>query len=215
MHGQVFCGKETQLKISGLLNEERIAALDKRILSCVHSLLRQGHERDAHRLFDKVSWDLMRNQGATEGRIVRLVVAGFRFRRCESVYRCKPRARTWLRVISIIIPFLNAEAWLADAVESALGQTGVDFEIVCVDDGSTDGSLGVARRFEPAVRVIAGPGGGVSAARNRGIAESLGEWLVFLDADDLLLSGTLRTAPRHRGIDRRRCYHLRLAGIDR
>jgi glycosyltransferase involved in cell wall biosynthesis len=95
-------------------------------------------------------------------------------------------------VISIIIPFLNAEAWLADAVESALGQTGVDFEIVCVDDGSTDGSLGVARRFEPAVRVIAGPGGGVSAARNRGIAETLGEWLVFLDSDDLLLSGTLR-----------------------
>ena len=96
-----------------------------------------------------------------------------------------------MRVISIIIPFLNAEAWLAEAVESALGQTGIDSEIVCVDNGSTDGSLGVARRFEPAVRVIACPSGGVSAARNRGIAGTLGEWLVFLDADDLLLSGTL------------------------
>src|SRR4051794_2073690 len=62
--GRFFAEKKTQLEISGLLNEERIAALDKRILSCVHSLLRQGHERDAHRLFDEVSWDLMRNQGA-------------------------------------------------------------------------------------------------------------------------------------------------------
>jgi glycosyltransferase involved in cell wall biosynthesis len=61
--GRFFAEKKNQLKISGLLNEERIAALDKRILSCVHSLLRQGRERDAQRLFDKVSWDLMRNQG--------------------------------------------------------------------------------------------------------------------------------------------------------
>ena len=95
-------------------------------------------------------------------------------------------------VISIIIPFLNAEAWLAGAVESALAQTGVEVEIVCIDDGSSDGSLAVARGFERAVRVITGPCGGVSAARNRGIAETSGEWLVFLDADDLLLSGTLR-----------------------
>ena len=82
-------------------------------------------------------------------------------------------------MISIIIPFLNAEAWLADAVESAMGQTGIDFEIVCIDDGSTDGSLGMARRFEPAVRVITGPAGGVSAARNRGIAETLGSGSYF------------------------------------
>lgn len=106
-------------------------------------------------------------------------------------YRHEPRSRPRLRVISIVIPFLNAEAWLADAVESALAQTGGEVEIVCVDDGSSDGSLAVARRFEPALRVIAGPCGGVSAARNRGIAETSGEWLVFLDADDLLTPGTL------------------------
>jgi glycosyltransferase involved in cell wall biosynthesis len=95
-------------------------------------------------------------------------------------------------VISIIIPFLNAQAWLAGAAQSALAQAGVAVEIICVDDGSTDGSFDEARRLEPAIRVIVGPCGGVSAARNRGIAETTGEWLVFLDADDLLLSGTLR-----------------------
>jgi glycosyltransferase involved in cell wall biosynthesis len=95
-------------------------------------------------------------------------------------------------VISIIIPFLNAESWLAGAVESVLAQTGVEAEIVCVDDGSTDGSLDIARRFEPALRVVVASHGGVSAARNRGISETSGEWLVFLDADDLLRSGTLR-----------------------
>ena len=177
--GDFFAEKKKQLKLSGLLNDERIAALDKRILSCVHSLLRQGLEADAHRLFSMVNWGLMTNSRVVQSRVVCLVVTGFRFRRSESIYCREPRARTWLRVISIIIPFLNAEAWLAEAVESALGQTGLNSEIVCVDNGSTDGSLGVARRFEPAVRVIACPSGGVSAARNRGIAGFSGNGSYF------------------------------------
>jgi len=63
--GDFFAEKKKQLKLSGLLNDERIAALDKRVLSCVHSLLRQGLEADAHRLFSMVNWDLMTNQGSS------------------------------------------------------------------------------------------------------------------------------------------------------
>ena len=128
--GDFFAEKKKQLKLSGLLNDERIAALDKRILSCVHSLLRQGLEADAHRLFAMVNWDLMKNK-VIQSRVVCLVVTGFRFRRSESIYCREPRARTWQSDIDYH-PFLNAEAWLAEAVESALGQTGLDSEIVCV-----------------------------------------------------------------------------------
>src|SRR3954447_12846171 len=93
--------------------------------------------------------------------------------------------------VSIIIPCFNAAATIGEAVASALAERGPGSEILVVDDGSTDGSLAVARGFEPGVRVVTGPNRGVSAARNRGIAETTGEWLVFLDADDLLLPETL------------------------
>jgi glycosyltransferase involved in cell wall biosynthesis len=66
-------------------------------------------------------------------------------------------------------------------------------ETIVIDDGSTDDSLAVARAFEPAVRVLAGPNQGVSAARNRGIAETTAPWLLFLDSDDLLTPQTLKT----------------------
>lgn len=94
--------------------------------------------------------------------------------------------------ISIVIPCFNGASTLAEAILSALAQGDVECDIVIVDDGSADDSLLIARRFEPAVRVLTGPNRGVSAARNRGIAETSGEWIVFLDADDLLLPGTLR-----------------------
>ncbi len=92
--------------------------------------------------------------------------------------------------IAIVIPCYNGEATLAATIESALAQREAA-QIVIVDDGSTDGSLEIARSFEPRVRVLSGPNQGVSAARNRGIAETTGDWLVFLDADDLLMPGTL------------------------
>jgi glycosyltransferase involved in cell wall biosynthesis len=94
--------------------------------------------------------------------------------------------------ISVVVPFFNAAAVLEEALRSAVAQTGAEAEIVAVDDGSTDQSLAIARGFAPGIRVLTGPNRGVSAARNRGIAESGGEWLIFLDADDLLTPGTLR-----------------------
>ncbi len=65
-------------------------------------------------------------------------------------------------------------------------------DIVVVDDGSTDNSLAIVRSLGPRIRVLTGPNSGVSVARNRGIAATEGEWIVFLDSDDLLLPGTLK-----------------------
>jgi glycosyltransferase involved in cell wall biosynthesis len=94
--------------------------------------------------------------------------------------------------VSLVIPCFNAAITIGKAIESVLGQADVALETVVVDDGSTDCSLAVARGFEAVVHAITGPNRGVSAARNRGIAETASEWIVFLDADDLLVPGTLR-----------------------
>jgi glycosyltransferase involved in cell wall biosynthesis len=95
--------------------------------------------------------------------------------------------------ISIIIPCYNGARTLSTAIESALAQAdeGVELDVVVIDDGSTDNSLEQAKRWAHAVRVLTGPNRGVSAARNSGIAESAGEWVVFLDADDLMEPGSL------------------------
>jgi glycosyltransferase involved in cell wall biosynthesis len=93
--------------------------------------------------------------------------------------------------ISIVIPCFNAAATIGEAIASVLAQGGRGSEILVVDDGSSDDSLTVARGFGPGVRVVTGPNRGVSAARNRGIAETGGEWIIFLDADDFLLPETL------------------------
>jgi glycosyltransferase involved in cell wall biosynthesis len=79
------------------------------------------------------------------------------------------------------------ERFLPEAIESALGQTHPRVEVVVVDDGSTDRSAEVAARF-PGTRVVRQANQGLSAARNTGIASSTGELLMFLDADDRLLS---------------------------
>ncbi|MDA7980509.1 MAG: glycosyltransferase [Pirellulales bacterium] len=76
-------------------------------------------------------------------------------------------------------------------MDSILCQTYQNLEIICVDDGSTDGTLSVLRRYESnhskKIRVLTGPNGGAPAARNRGLNLANGEWIQFMDADDLLL----------------------------
>lgn len=95
-----------------------------------------------------------------------------------------------LPLVSIIIPCYNAGAWLPDAVESALAQTWPRKEIIVVNDGSGDDSLAVARRYEArGVRVIDQPNRGASAARNAGLGTARGEYVQFLDADDILALG--------------------------
>lgn len=89
--------------------------------------------------------------------------------------------------VSILIPCFNAERWIAHAIESALRQTWPHKEVVVVDDGSTDCSLDVIRRFGRRIRWEAGPNGGGNAARNRLLGMAEGEWLQYLDADDWLM----------------------------
>jgi hypothetical protein len=87
-------------------------------------------------------------------------------------------------LVSIIIPCYNGAAFLQDALKSALAQSYRKVEVVVVDDGSTDRSPEIAQRFP--VRYIRLQHGGLSKARNAGIRESKGSYLVFLDADDRL-----------------------------
>lgn len=90
-------------------------------------------------------------------------------------------------LVSIIIPCYNAEAWVAQTLESALVQTWPHKEIILVNDGSRDGSLTVAKRFESrGVQVVNQPNQGASAARNHGLRLARGDFIQFLDADDLL-----------------------------
>lgn len=89
--------------------------------------------------------------------------------------------------VSIIIPCYNAAPWLAQTLESALAQTWPATEIIVVNDGSRDTSLAVAQTFAArGVRVIDQPNRGASAARNHGLRVARGDYIQFLDADDLL-----------------------------
>ncbi len=90
-------------------------------------------------------------------------------------------------LVSVIIPVFNTEAHIAGAIESAFAQTYKNHEIIVVNDGSTDRTLEVVRRFDRNVRLLQTPHLGPSAARNAGIQASQGDYLVFLDADDLIL----------------------------
>ena len=86
-------------------------------------------------------------------------------------------------VVSVLVTAFNAEHYLAEAIESALGQTYPNVEIVVVDDGSTDGTFDVIRRY-PQVRAHRQERGGIGAARNTAVGMATGDFLTFLDADD-------------------------------
>jgi glycosyltransferase involved in cell wall biosynthesis len=86
--------------------------------------------------------------------------------------------------VSVIIPAFNAGRYLPDAINSVLAQSVRDVEILVVDDGSTDDTAAVMARFGPPVRYITQTNSGVATARNRGLAESRGRYVAFLDADD-------------------------------
>lgn len=89
--------------------------------------------------------------------------------------------------VSILMPCYNAEAFIADALESVLAQTWSNIEVVVVDDGSLDGSREVVETFsDRGVRLIARPNAGAAAARNHAFLETGGHFVLFLDADDLV-----------------------------
>lgn len=90
-----------------------------------------------------------------------------------------------MRLVSTIIPAFNAEAYIGETLASALAQTHQDHEIIVVDDGSTDATADLVSSFGERVRLIRQQNAGPAAARNNGARNSNGEWLAFLDADDL------------------------------
>lgn len=94
--------------------------------------------------------------------------------------------------LSIIIPAYNAEAYLPQCLDSILAQEHQDCEVIVVDDGSTDGTATLLERY-PDVKVIHQENRGMSTARNRGLDEARGEYILFVDSDDLLTDGALKT----------------------
>jgi GT2 family glycosyltransferase len=107
-------------------------------------------------------------------------------------------------LVSIVVPCYNAERYVGEALDSALAQTHAPVEVIAVDAASTDGTRAVLRRYADRVRIIKveagrGPGG----ARNAGLCVAKGEFVQFLDADDLLEPEKVETALRlfHDGVD--------------
>lgn len=96
--------------------------------------------------------------------------------------------------VSIIIPLYNKKEFIRNSIQSVLNQTYGDFEIVIVNDGSTDNSLEIVKSIhDDRIRIIDKENGGVSSARNVGIDNSVGEWIIFLDADDTIRQDCLQT----------------------
>jgi glycosyltransferase involved in cell wall biosynthesis len=93
-------------------------------------------------------------------------------------------------LVSVVIGVYNAERYIAEAIDSVLAQDHRPLELIVVDDGSTDGSGDVVRRY-PEVVHIRQENGGNGAARNTGVAAASGEFLAFLDADDRFTPGKL------------------------
>jgi glycosyltransferase involved in cell wall biosynthesis len=90
-----------------------------------------------------------------------------------------------LPLISCIVPVFNGERYLGEALESILKQSYQALEIIVVDDGSTDGTAAVIEHYAGQVRFLRQPNAGTAAARNSGLRVAEGEFIAFLDADDL------------------------------
>ena len=103
---------------------------------------------------------------------------------------------------SVIIPVYNGWEYLRESVDSVLGQTGADFEILLVDDGSTDGESGalcdtLAREHPDCIRVLHKPNGGAGDARNAALPLAQGEYVLFLDSDDTFAPETFSILTEH------------------
>lgn len=101
-----------------------------------------------------------------------------------------------MTLISIVIPSYNVEAYLQECIDSVLKQTQVHFEIIIVDNNSTDGTLRIAQenrsRYPELIRIVSEKNQGAAFARNAGLLVANGDWIQFLDADDLIHQDKLR-----------------------
>jgi glycosyltransferase involved in cell wall biosynthesis len=90
-------------------------------------------------------------------------------------------------MISVIIPTYNSGVFIGEAIQSVLRQTCTDYDIIVIDDGSTDNTRGIIENNFPQVRYFYIQNQGAASARNYGIRRARGEFIAFLDADDLWL----------------------------
>ncbi|MFI8632560.1 glycosyltransferase [Microbacterium sp. NPDC077663] len=107
--------------------------------------------------------------------------------------------------ISLVVPLFNAAPWIEECLRSLLGQTGLDLEVVCVDDGSTDGSATLAGRMrdeDSRITLIHQANAGQSAARNRGMDAARGRYIAFVDSDDYWISDVAATLVAQADADR-------------
>lgn len=98
-----------------------------------------------------------------------------------------------MTLVSVVIPCYNADLFLRETIESVLSQTYSSYEIILVDDGSTDGTASIIQSYATQVRAVFTPNRGASAARNLGTSLAQGEFIQYLDADDLLAPEALAT----------------------
>ncbi len=102
--------------------------------------------------------------------------------------------------VTVVIPVYNSEAWLDDCLSSVLAQSGVTLEVICINDGSTDGSLAVLQRYadtDGRVTIIDQPNQGQSVGRNAGLDAAAGRYLIYLDSDDFWPADTLAQLVAH------------------
>lgn len=91
-----------------------------------------------------------------------------------------------MKRVSVIIPVFNQAEYLPEAIESALSQT-TPCEVICVVDGSPDNSLRIAEQYKPEIKVVQQENQGLASARNTGLLNATSEWILPLDADDILM----------------------------
>jgi glycosyltransferase involved in cell wall biosynthesis len=102
-----------------------------------------------------------------------------------------------LPLFSVIVPLYNVAEFVETTIQSILVQSFADYEVLLIDDGSTDNTLNIIKRYESLdyrIRVFSKSNGGVSSARNLGIKESTGEYILFLDGDDFINEALLQIA---------------------
>jgi glycosyltransferase involved in cell wall biosynthesis len=173
-------------KISFLLQNEsdrlRIGEIGREFVSHKFSLSALIQRHEAFYL-DVLSGDRSKRQGS---RTINRQVRGREL--VSSISKLSGRdARFEEPLVSILVPAFNAEESIAETLRSAIGQTWQRKEIIVVDDGSTDQTVAIARQFESSsVRVVTGKNQGAASARNRAYSLSKGDYIQWLDADDLL-----------------------------
>ena len=103
-----------------------------------------------------------------------------------------------MKKVSVIIPVYKVEQYIADTVQSVLNQTYQNFELIIIDDGSPDRSVEICRQFtDPRIKIISQKNRGLAGARNTGIRHATGDYLAFLDSDDVWLPEMLEKNVAH------------------